>query len=134
MPIITSISTVAKEIFYLCNAIKGSRGDRRARAIHYCNSVSNHISELAAELRLNRIPNKECIELRDTISRCSEVMLNIADVPGLTILLDELCTPNADKKIYDEFNSSNSKEGELKLLDEASGLLRALAKSAHAAP
>ena len=61
-------------------------------------------------------------------------MLAIADVPGLTLLRDELCTPLADKKIYDEFNSSDHKEEALKRLDEASGLLRALAKSAHAAP
>jgi len=58
----------------------------------------------------------------------------MADVPGLTLLLDELCTPQADIKIYDEFNSSDSKEEELKQLDEASGLLRALAKSARAGP
>jgi len=134
MPIITSISTVAKQIFELSSAIKDSRGDRRARVIYYCNNAGNHVSEIAAELRLNRIPGKECLELRDAISRCSEVVLKMADVPGLTLLLDELCTPQADIKIYDEFNSSDSKEEELKQLDEASGLLRALAKSARAAP
>jgi hypothetical protein len=134
MPIITSISTVAKEMYGLSNLINDSRGDRRARVIHYCNNSSNHVSGLAAALRLHRIPSKECIELRDVISRCSEVMLTLADVPGLTALRDELGMPEADKKIHDEFSSSENKEEELKQLDEASGLLLASAKAAHTAP
>ena len=131
MSMIANILTAAKEIFTASNVIKDSRGDRRARVIHYCKNAGNSVSDLAAALRLKRLPGSEFVELRDSISRCSEVMTNIANIPSLAVLLDELSAPDAEKKIHSEFNSSESKEGELKQLDEASGLFRAAAKSAH---
>ena len=60
MSIIEDILSAAQETFDSRDLIAQARSDRRGRSLHYCEQLSNSISELAARLRLEEVPQEEC--------------------------------------------------------------------------
>ncbi|MEJ2688275.1 MAG: hypothetical protein P8124_14065 [Gammaproteobacteria bacterium] len=128
MSLIDDLLGAAQALFEDRETLAAARGDRRARARHYALLASVATAELAAALRLGEPALDQCVELGAALAPLSDM----AASPALVQLSTGLKADGAAAGLRAEVQALDGRDRALADLDQAAGVLRALARTMSA--
>lgn len=129
---IEEILSVAKALWHYKESFDKAKRDKRDRIASYFEQISECLAETSMMLRHDQYPHGKCGEMEGYANLLPETVGDIISEEKAQDLANQLRSMHELEKLYSQLHDAPNKDEQLGKLEEASGILRALANSLRA--
>jgi hypothetical protein len=128
MGMIKDIWDIGKELFAITDKLKAAKKEKKQALANLLEYIGNVLTDTYQKLSKNIYPHGNCEQLEVMGKALYEQLKNVIDEPKARSLSDKLLLAHEVEKLHADVASGKIDKNELKMLDEAAGHFKAVAR------